>query len=675
MRNTRLFFIFAAMLLIMGDNANAQDLIPDKNNKGKWGFIDSSGKKVINYDFDEATAFEDGRAKVCKNNKWGYIDTKGKEVIKIKYSEMGTWEDGRCKIAEGGSFKDGILSGAKWGFIRRNGEYALKPEFDFISPFNNDIASVKKGNKYGYINSRFSEIIPCKFSAVGSFNDKGFCWVQDGSKYGIYNSRGTEIIPPKYKNIGTFNAELIEANPLYAKMTRNPEAMAVIKKMKDKVKKKSFTAGFKMGLTGGFGFKKTSAKDVIEQTRELEREANDAIQDDLQDVFDAALTTEERAIMAECGSFDLLSYTFISGTPFEPLDMSKSDYFVVSNQNPIVLADRTSPRTSLSMMELDKPGIFDSRGRELLPVGKYSIALSPSEGHVPVANIKKGKFVVNYYRTSSGEVIFKNWLEATTLTPFVDGYAIIADDEYQYLVNRNGKKVSDEYTIICPPKEGIYLVGGRHGYGLLDNTGREVLAPSFNLILPQSDKLFCAQSKRDSKFGYLNATGKFEIPELYDEARSFSNGFAAVKKETGWGMISTNNDTKINYNWDDIINITDENPELVWTRKGNQWHACTPEQNTVKFTTEFTPLSNFAENGMATISYSQHFGAININGDIVVPIGLQNVELLEKCYNHMAERGINIMPQIDVYRFNIFANPDRHTYNLVDRINSEMWDF
>ncbi|WP_073348060.1 WG repeat-containing protein [Bacteroides congonensis] len=100
--------------LVMGTSIlNAQTLIPEQNGKGKWGYVDLDGKKVIDYKFKEAYPFIDGKAKVKKGEKWGYIDARGKEVIKIKYSEMYEWNGDYCKIAEGGSVKDGILTGAK----------------------------------------------------------------------------------------------------------------------------------------------------------------------------------------------------------------------------------------------------------------------------------------------------------------------------------------------------------------------------------------------------------------------------------------------------------------------------------------------------------------------------------------------------------------------------------
>ena len=47
---------------------------------GKWGFIDKTGKIVINQKFDKVSGFSEGLCGVKIGNKWGYIDKTGKYV-------------------------------------------------------------------------------------------------------------------------------------------------------------------------------------------------------------------------------------------------------------------------------------------------------------------------------------------------------------------------------------------------------------------------------------------------------------------------------------------------------------------------------------------------------------------------------------------------------------------
>ena len=94
---------------------------------------------------------------------------------------MYEWNGDYCKIAEGGSVKDGILTGAKWGYINRRGDIIMKADYDEIGLFKDGLAYVMKGGKYGYIDDSFHVFIPCKYTAVGTFNERGYCWVNEGA--------------------------------------------------------------------------------------------------------------------------------------------------------------------------------------------------------------------------------------------------------------------------------------------------------------------------------------------------------------------------------------------------------------------------------------------------------------------------------------------------------------
>ncbi|ECH5021687.1 WG repeat-containing protein, partial [Campylobacter coli] len=54
-----------------------------------WGFIDKSGKIVIEPKFDGVGNFSEGLAGVELNGKWGFIDKSGKIVIEPKFDDIG----------------------------------------------------------------------------------------------------------------------------------------------------------------------------------------------------------------------------------------------------------------------------------------------------------------------------------------------------------------------------------------------------------------------------------------------------------------------------------------------------------------------------------------------------------------------------------------------------------
>jgi hypothetical protein len=57
----------------------------------KWGYIDKTGQLVIPAKFDQAHPFHYGRACVCMGTKIGYIDHAGKFVVPPQYEDDSSW--------------------------------------------------------------------------------------------------------------------------------------------------------------------------------------------------------------------------------------------------------------------------------------------------------------------------------------------------------------------------------------------------------------------------------------------------------------------------------------------------------------------------------------------------------------------------------------------------------
>lgn len=54
---------------------------------GKWGFVGSDGKVVIEPEYEEAKSFKNGMAAVKKNGKWGFINEKNEMIIEPKFDD------------------------------------------------------------------------------------------------------------------------------------------------------------------------------------------------------------------------------------------------------------------------------------------------------------------------------------------------------------------------------------------------------------------------------------------------------------------------------------------------------------------------------------------------------------------------------------------------------------
>lgn len=68
---------------------------------GKWGFVDTKGKVIIEPEFDNAKSFSNNLAAVCKDGLWGFIDTSGELVIDYQFLDADYFtEDGMTMVSE-----------------------------------------------------------------------------------------------------------------------------------------------------------------------------------------------------------------------------------------------------------------------------------------------------------------------------------------------------------------------------------------------------------------------------------------------------------------------------------------------------------------------------------------------------------------------------------------------
>jgi hypothetical protein len=113
---------------------------PEKEYRSKHGFIDTTGRQVIPFEFDNAREFSEGFAEVEVNDRWNFIDKSGRLLLK-------EWVDGTAF-----GFSDGLAAvqkGDLWGYVDTHGELVIPARFGYITPFNSGRAMVYLDNKIG----------------------------------------------------------------------------------------------------------------------------------------------------------------------------------------------------------------------------------------------------------------------------------------------------------------------------------------------------------------------------------------------------------------------------------------------------------------------------------------------------------------------------------------------
>lgn len=180
--------------------------------------INSEGQNLSLKEYDEVKPYYDEYLMVKKNNKWGYIKNDGSVVTKLRFDEVYPMKENKAVVILDGnyhiidntgkiifSFHNGITSNSYFTnnclIIEQNGQYGMlkynhetttfnltiRPTYDYLSNFKNEVAVVGRFNETGVI--KYSYLTK---ENLNIFNGYPFDEAEDFSCYiakvGIYEN-------------------------------------------------------------------------------------------------------------------------------------------------------------------------------------------------------------------------------------------------------------------------------------------------------------------------------------------------------------------------------------------------------------------------------------------------------------------------------------------------------
>ncbi len=247
--------------------------------EGKEGYIDESGKWVYPPTFDEARGFAEGIARVQKGKQWGFIQRDGKVLVEPRYYYVSYFSQGLAKVQEkeagdvyfintqgkkafdktfwrAGNFaKNGLAPAStgesvpvfnitaekttqtqekgeeKWGYINKQGEWVIKPQFNHASGFNEfNLAEVTNANgdsllidEKGY----FVNNVPYEY--LWDYSESGLAWAEKENDFrGYIDTKGKLVWKANYQDFeGEHNGLLLNHRGNFQYFT--PRGKLVIK--------------------------------------------------------------------------------------------------------------------------------------------------------------------------------------------------------------------------------------------------------------------------------------------------------------------------------------------------------------------------------------------------------------------------------------------------------------
>jgi hypothetical protein len=142
----------------------------------RYGYIDPDGTVVLPHIYLVAHPFSEGLAYVeipreRTSRLKGFVDHGGERVVDLP-STVATVLPYSHGLALAGEWIDGTL---RYGFLDRNGQFAIPPRFASAAPFQEGLAAVKHStdlsvNDWGYVDTGGHPIIEPRFHSAGSFS-------------------------------------------------------------------------------------------------------------------------------------------------------------------------------------------------------------------------------------------------------------------------------------------------------------------------------------------------------------------------------------------------------------------------------------------------------------------------------------------------------------------------
>lgn len=163
---------------------------------GKYGFRDAMGKHIISAQYESASNFTEGLARVERSKKFGFIDKTGRLVVPFQYDWADVFDDGLARVRV-----DITSIKSKFGFIDTEGKIVIPLNYQSATMFSEGLSAVSIDGVHGFIDREGIMVIKCR--PTGLFKE-GLAPVTNDYKIGFIDKTGKTVIPFQYDRTGGF---------------------------------------------------------------------------------------------------------------------------------------------------------------------------------------------------------------------------------------------------------------------------------------------------------------------------------------------------------------------------------------------------------------------------------------------------------------------------------------
>ena len=378
----------------------------------------------------------------------------------------------------------------KWGLINKTGKVYLKPFYDEIGLFHEDLAIIGLNDKYGFINKSKKKVIPIKFDGVSDFEFNRSI-VEIDEKYGMINRAGAYILNPVYNDLGTIqeNKMYFSKDSLYGYMNKDG-AIIIPEKFEE-----------------GFSFENGSAKVIYKGKEAIIDSTGKFLFPPKYD--QVSIFTDSIYIVKKDGLCGLVSHS-----EKEILPCIYSDIGVLhENMSQIILDDLLGFINGKGEIVI-KPKYDTPLNYQDLCVfksGKATVSKSDKYGAIDTT----GKVVIKFSQHQLGRI--------NSLFPY-------KKKELWGYMNLNGKSIVDPiYNYAEDIKDGSCLVQKDTLFGCLNSKGKIIIPIEFDNIQQLNETPYLIVQK-NSLLGIIKTNGEVTLQNEYTNIIQISPSYLKLIK-------------------------------------------------------------------------------------------------------------------------------------------------
>lgn len=396
------------------------------------------------------------------------------------------------------------------GYEDLQGNIVVPCKYETAYPFYNGNGKVGKGNKYGMVNIEGKEIIPVKYDEITDWSDKLYR-VKSGDKYGLISNTGKIIVKPKYSFISRLNCA--------------GKALLLF----GGKEKKGVITGAKMGLVNSTG-----------------------------------------RIVVDAKKYDILcEFDMTSGRPDR--DAARK----------VSLTDTLKTDCSyISCFAGKKNIVLDGDGNAITPLTNKAVYLMPTSGMCAFSILDGSKKTSGYWDITAKRNILladkvKNVM-ACNCNPFTGDVARVDNplSHTSYFVDKQGKKISDEYSR-TKYKGGYWIVyGNDKSCALLCDDGHFVYEKGqfqdFKFPDVEEGIVSLIPAKKDGKWGLADIKGGTAVPFEYDDIDTPKFGMVYAAKSGKKGVLDVRGYVVVPFDYVDVVKAMKTNVNNIWVCKDDK---------------------------------------------------------------------------------------------------------